>query len=207
MLGAAAGFVVGGLLHPQEDEALTGLVQTGAWLGDPAWVPSHLLLLVAEVLLIVGLLGLVTGHPDLGVSARRAGWVALAAAALWVVEGVPHVLAAGDAHAVTGGHHAPFFSVFQQVAPLIYPIVGLSVGALATLGRGRLTHPIFAVAGVVGGGAYALGPLLEGLGGIDEVDFLYPLGLLMAVWFAAVGATELMRRRNATGERAPQVSG
>jgi hypothetical protein len=116
--------------------------------------------------------------------------------ALWVVEGVPHVLAAGDAHAVAAGHPTPFFSGFQRLAPLVYPIIGLSVAALAALGGRRLTHPVFVVAGVVGGGAYALAPLLEGVGGADELDFLYALGLLMAVWFAAVGATELLRRRD-----------
>ena len=158
-------------------------------------MPSHLLLLLAEILLTVGLLGLLTAHQDLPRSARRAGRVALAGAVLWVVEGVPHVLAAGDAHAVAAGHPAPFFAGFQQLAVLVYPVVGLSVGALATLGGRRLTHPLFGVAGAVGGGAFALAPLLEGLGGIDGLDFLYLLGLLMAVWFAAVGATELIRRR------------
>jgi hypothetical protein len=90
-------------------------------------VPSHVLLLSAEILLIIGLYGLVTAHQHLSVWARRAGWAALAAVALWVVEGVPHVLAAGDAHAVAAGHPTPFFSGFQQLAPLVYPIVGLSV--------------------------------------------------------------------------------
>jgi hypothetical protein len=54
--------------------------------------------------------------------------------------------------------------------------------------------PVFVVAGVVGGGAYAVAPLLEGLGGVDELDVLYALGLLMAVWFAAVAVTELLRQ-------------
>ena len=62
LLAAAAALVLGGWLHPQEDEALHGLVRTGAWLGDPAWVPSRVLLLSAEILLIIGLYGLVTAH-------------------------------------------------------------------------------------------------------------------------------------------------
>ena len=107
------------------------------------------------------------------------------AVALWVVEGVPHVLSAGDAHAVSAGHPTPFFSGFQRLAPLVYPIIGLSVAALAALAGRRLTHPVFVVAGVVGGGADALAPLLEGVGGINELDVLYALGLLIAVWFVS----------------------
>lgn len=76
MLAAAAVLVLGGLLHPQEDEALSGLAQTHAWLGDPMWVPSHLLLLLAEVLLIAGLVGLVSERRDLPVWVRRVAWVA-----------------------------------------------------------------------------------------------------------------------------------
>jgi len=196
MLVAAAGLLLGGFLHPQEDEALTGAQQTGAWLGDPAWVPSHLLLLFGELLLIVGLLGLLTTHPGLSTIARRTGWVALVGAVLWAIEGVPHVLAAGDAEAATTEDATPFFSAFQQVAPLVYPVVGLAVAALALVSRRSLTDPVFSACGTVGGTAYALAPLLEGLAGIDELDFLYVLGLLMAVWFAAVGATELGRRLN-----------
>lgn len=105
------------------------------------------------------------------------------------------MLAAGDAHAVAAGHPTPFFSGFQQLSPVVYPIVGLSVGALAVLGGARLAPPVFVVAGAVGGAAYAMAPLLENVGGIDALDILYLLGLLMAVWFAAVGVTELARRR------------
>lgn len=196
MLASGASFLLGGLWHPQEDEALAGAAQTSAWLADPAWVPAHLVLLLAEVLLVVGLVGLLRAGPTLAAPARAAGWAATAAAVLWVAEGVPHVLAAGDAHAVAAGHATPSFGLFQSLSVLVYPLVGLSVCGLAVLAGRRLTHPALTAVAVVGGLAYAAAPVLEGVLGISVLDPLYAVGLLMGVWFAAVGGTELVRRRS-----------
>lgn len=194
MVGSAAALVVGAVLHPQEDETLTGDAQTSAWLGDPWWVPSHMILVLAEVLLLVGLIGLLVGRPDLPTRVRRAAQVASVSTGLWLVESVPHVLSAGDAHAIGHGGATPSFTLFQQLSPVVYPLVGLSVSALALVGGRHLTHPVFSVVGVVGGLAYAAAPLAENVMGIDSLDFLYAVGLLMAGWFAAVGVTELTRR-------------
>lgn len=207
MIAAAGTLVVGGFLHPDQDPNLPEEAILAVWLGDPLWVPSHSLLLVGAILLVPGLLGLLGGRPDLPVGARRAAWSAVAGAALWVVEGVPHLAAAAESAAAAAGRSTPLLVSHQLLALLAFPLVGLSVAALAVRGGRRLAHPVFAGLAAVGGVAWAAAPWAVGPLRIESVGRLFPMGMLMAAWFLAVGVAELAHRRAGTLHPASTASG
>lgn len=194
MIASAVTFVVGGLLHPDGDPSLPEAAGLAAWIGDALWVPSHALILVGAILLVPGLLGLLGAHPGLSTGARRAGWAAVAGAVLWAIESVPHLGAAAETAAAAAGEPTPILMTHQVLSLLAYPLVGLSTAALAVLGGRALAHPAFAVLAVVGGVAWSIAPWSVGPLGLEQLAFLFPVGILMAVWFAAVGITDVTRR-------------
>lgn len=203
MLASVVTFVIGGSLHPAQDPTLPEAAGLAAWIGDAQWVPSHALLLVAAILLVPGLLGLLAARPWLSTAARRAGWVAVVAAALWALEGVPHLAAASESAAAAAGQPTPILFSHMVLSLFAYPLIGLSVAALAVLGGRRLAHPAFAVAAVVGGVAWAAAPWAVGPLGIEGAGVLFPVGgNLMVLWFAAVAVGELVGRRSGARERA-----
>lgn len=207
MIAAAVTLVVGGFLHPDQDPNAPEEAILAAWLGDPLWVPSHSLLLVGAILLVPGLLGLLGGRPDLPAAARRAGWVAVAGAALWVVEGVPHLAAAAESAAAAAGQPTPLLVIHQLLALVAFPLVGLSIAGLAVLGGRQLAHPVLAALAAAGGVAWTAAPWAVGPLGIESLGWLFPVGMLMAPWFLAVGVGELARRRAGTPRPASTASG
>jgi len=200
MIAAAVAYVTGGLLHPDMDPTLPEAAALAAWIGDALWVPSHALILVGSILLLPGLLGLLSARPGLSTGARRAGWVAVAGAVLWAVEGLPHVGAATESAAAAAAQPTPILFSHQLLSLLAYPLLGLTVAALAVLGGRQLAHPVFAVFAVVGGLAWSIAPWGVGPLGIGALGALFPVGILMAVWFAAVGVSELISRRTRTSD-------
>ena len=206
MIAAAAAFVVGGLLHPDEDPSLPEAAGFAAWIGDPLWVPSHTLILVGGIVLVPGLLGLLGARPGLSAGARRAGRVAVIAAVLWAVESLPHLAAATESAAAAAGQPTPILMSHQLLALLAYPLVGLSVAALAVLGGRQLAHPGFAALAVIGGLAWGVAPWAVGPLGIERLGLLFPVGMLMALWFVAVGVGELSRRRAGTPDVADRAA-
>ncbi|MFS8096162.1 hypothetical protein LFM09_03390 [Lentzea alba] len=201
LVAGAVALVSGGMLHPEEDPSLTGHAAEAAWIGDPLWVPSHSLILLSSILFALGLTGLLRDKP-LPAAARRAGWIAVAGAVLCVVENVPHLVAHFESDAAAAGHSTPFLNTHQVLALLAFPVFGLSVAALAVLGK--LTNPLFTVGAVVGGIAWSLGPWAVGPLGLEQLDVLFIIGMLMALWFAAVGVGGLTR---AKGPKAGQPTG
>jgi hypothetical protein len=203
LVASAVTFVLGGLLHPDEPPGVPEAEGLAAWIGSPLWVPSHTLILTGSILLVPGLIGLLAGRPDLTAGARRAGRVALVGAVVWVVESVPHLGAAAESAAAAAGDPTPILFSHMVLSLLAYPLVGLAVAALAVLGGRTLTHPVFAALAVVGGVAWSLAPWLVGPLAVEGADVLFPLGILMATWFAAVGVSEAIRRRSAAPEPTP----
>lgn len=202
IVGAVA-LLIGGLLHPEEDPALSGHAATAAWIGDPLWVPSHSLILLSSVLFALGLFGLLRARPDLPATTRRAGWVAVAGAVLSVVENVPHLAATFESDAAAAGHATPFLNAHMVLALLAFPLFGCSVAALAVLGGRQLAHPVVAAGAVVGGICWSLGPWAVGPLGIESLDVLFIVGMLMALWFAVVGVRAVLVK----GPKAGQPTG
>jgi hypothetical protein len=169
--------------------------------GDSLWVPSHVGILVWAVLLVPGLLGLARSGLLSG-AARTAAWVAFGVSILWLVESVPHLLAALDQDALLAGQSAPFLYGHLVGATLVYPLIGFSVAALALLSGRTLTHPVLGVLGAVGAAAFGFAPVAVGPLGIDALGFLFTGLLLFALWTAAVGVTALIRRRSSVPQPA-----
>jgi len=201
LIASAVAFTTGGLLHPGQDPSLPARAALAAWIGDPLWVPSHALILAGAMLLVPGLLGLRHRHPDLPDGAHRAARAATLGALLWTVESVPHLGAATESAAAADGRATPILFTHMVLSLVAYPLVGLSVAALAVLAGGRLAHPGFAVLAVPGGLAWSLAPWLVGPLRLESFAVLFPLGILMALWFVGVGVRELGRRRVAAGPR------
>jgi hypothetical protein len=185
---------LGSALHPSGDPTLTGDAGLASWVGDPMWVTSHALILAATVLLVPALLGLtrtLTGN------AHTAARVATAVSIVWVVESVPHLLAALDEDALLSGRAAPFLMGHIVGSAIVYPLVGLAFAALALLGGGALAHPVFNVLGAVGALAFGFAPIAVGPLGIDALGVLFSGSLLLTAWLVVVGVTALMRGRAA----------
>ncbi len=191
--GGVLGFL-GSLLHPQGDPTLTGDAALASEVGDPLWIPSHVLVLVFVALLVPGLLGLARSGVLSG-AARTAALVAFGAAIVWLVESVPHLLAVADHHALLAGQPAPFVTAHLIGASIVYPLGGFSIAALALLGGRQLAHPVLNVLGALGAVAFGIAPIAYDVLGIVELGVLFAGSMLLTAWVAAVGATALFRQR------------
>ncbi|MGD9526042.1 hypothetical protein [Pseudonocardia sp.] len=196
LLAAGVLGFLGSLLHPMGDPTLTGDAALAAEVGDPLWVPSHVLILAFTVLLVPGLLGLARSGALSG-RARTAALVAMGAAVLWVVESVPHLLAVTDHHALLTGQPAPLVTTHLVGASIVYPLAGFSIAALALLGGRRLAHPVLNALGALGSVAFGIAPIAYDVLGITEAGDLFAGSLLLTAWIAVVGATALVRKRSA----------
>lgn len=201
LLAAGVCGLVGGLLHPDEDPTLTGDAALASWVGNAMWVPSHALILASTALLVLGMLGL-SRSAVLSGAARTAARVVLGASIVWLVESVPHLLAALDEPRLLAGAPAPFLTGHLLGAVVVYPLVGLSVAALALLGGRALAHPALNVLGAVGAVAFAIAPVAVGPLGIEALGVLFGGMLLAMAWFALVGVTALVRRRESAHQPA-----
>ena len=195
LISGILGFV-GSLLHLTGDTALASEV------GDPLWVPSHVLVLGFVALLVPGLLGLARSGVLSG-AARTAALVAFGVAIVWVVESVPHLLAAADHHALLTGQPAPFVTGHLIGATIVYPLGGLSIAALALLGGRRLAHPVLNVLGAIGAVAFGIAPIAYDVLGIEELGDLFAGSLLLTAWLVAVGVTALIRQGPSVPQPAP----
>lgn len=205
LIAAGLLFVIGGALHPNEDSSLPDEEATAETLGAATWIPSHALLLVSAIGFLIGLFLLVRSQVPLSTAARRAAWVATAGAALYAVEGIFHLAAFADQEALLTGDATPFLSTHTTMGLVVYPLFTFAVAALAVLSRRTLTHPVIGILGAIGAVAFGVAPALVGLADIEALGWLFPVGgILMALWFTAVGVTALVRgSARRTGAAAP----
>lgn len=186
---AGALFAVGGLLHPKGDPV--------AQLADPVWTPAHLVLLAGLVVLAPALYAVVRGRGAAWPPAVRVAALAVCgAAALGVVEMVPHLLAGGEAHAAAHGGPTPLLELHQRMSLFSNLLLGLSLAALAVLAAGtRALGGGRAVAGlaVVGGLAFGLAAPLLVATGIEAFAVLFSGSVLIGLWLAVSGV--LLARR------------
>lgn len=202
LVGGTLGFG-GSLLHPMGDPTLSGDALVASEIGDPLWVPSHVLILLFAVLLAPGMLGLARSGVVSG-AARTAAMLTFGASVVWVLESVPHLLAAAEHHALLTGGSTPFLTAHELTAGVVYPLVAFPLAALALLGGRRLAHPVLNVLGALGAVAFGIAGFSLYVLGSEALLDLFAGSLLFPLWVAVVGAVALVRRRSAAPSATPR---
>ncbi len=197
LLAGGALFFIGGSMHPKEDPPdVTVLEHLRIMFENPAWYPSHAVLLVGMVLLAVSLIALLRGGTLARVrSAQAAGSIAAVAAVLGSLDMVLHLVAASEADKIAAHVSTPITNVHVVLQTFTVPFFGCSLAAFAVVGAwsGTLGTRVIAVFGAVGGVGYGLagGTVLF----TDRLNFLFPFASGIGVWAFAAGISLLIRRR------------
>lgn len=187
-------FLIGGAMHPDEDTSLPEAEATAGFIGAPAWVPSHSLVLIGSLGFLIGLFVLARSRMPFSNAAQRAAWVAAIGAALFFVESFFHLAAFADEDAALAGDATLFLSTHMALALVVYPLFTFAVAALAVLSRNSLTHPVIGIVGAIGAVIFGLAPALAGLADIQALGWMFPVGaIVLAMWFIVVGVTALIR--------------
>lgn len=197
---------VAGALHPKEDPPdVTVKEHLRIMYENDAWYPSHGLFLVGIGLIAVALAAVVRRRALQGAvhrAALAAAWTTGAATAAVLV----HLLSALDADRIAAGEATPITDAQIVLEAVTAPAAGVAIAVLAALGAAtrRFGNRSAAVAGIVGGLAYALA------GGTfwftDALDPLFPLAGLIGVWAVLTGASTLRQVNATTPERQMSAS-
>lgn len=172
---------------------------------DPAWVPSHALILASVVLLTVGLLGARRDvlWPTRATSALRIAGVAMA---LYVVEAVFHLAAAVDSDRLAAGDFAPIAFAHIALAAVLYPVSGLAIIHLSwkLLPTMSLPQRTLAVAGMLGGFLHAtVIPTTLIFGDLETSPMFAFAAVLIAVWSIGVGLVGIRSWKQQAGSPEP----
>ncbi|HVL06578.1 MAG TPA: hypothetical protein VM388_11350 [Acidimicrobiales bacterium] len=202
MLIGGVAFFIGGSMHPGEDPpGLTLEEHLHLLYTDPAWFPSHAVLLVGLSLMAVGLVTLARGRTLASVpQAQKAATIAAAAGVAGALAMVLHLVAGSEADRIAAGQSTPITDVQLVVETLTVPAFGFGIAALALIGSSSrlLGNRVSAAFAVVGGVGYGLA------GGTaiftDALNFLFPAAAGIAVWAVAVGVGLLARPRVPTAQ-------
>lgn len=129
LLGGGAFFFVGGSMHPSDDPpGLSAKEHLELLFSDPAWYPSHALLLVGMLLIAASLVVLVRGGTLAAVPrAQKVGTIAAIAATLAALGMLLHLVAASDADRLGAGEGTPITNVHVVVETLTVPFFGFSI--------------------------------------------------------------------------------
>lgn len=197
LLTGGAFFFAGGSMHPSEDPpGLSVKEHLQLLYSDPAWYPSHALLLVGMVLMAASLVVLVRGGTLAAAPrAQMVGNVGAVAAVLATLGTLLHLVAATDADRIAAGQATPITDVEVVAETLTVPAFGFSIAALAVIGALTRTvgNRVTAALGVVGGLSYGLagGTFLF----TDRLNFLFPGAGAIGLWAIAAGIGLLLRSR------------
>jgi len=221
IIGGALLFV-GELLHPTAVSGLDERQTVAAELGDPLWIPAHALSLAGTAVLLIGMIAFVSSHTTgnlgprelrredtplaitvpLTKGARRAAlWVAVATG-LYVIQGIPHLVAFVDRDALLAGQATPFLYTYYGLSVVAYPLFGFSVATLAWLSGRTLIHPVVNTLLAVVAVAFGLAPILHALTDIAVLDLLFWGAAVVALWFVAIGTIALARDHRERGHPA-----
>ena len=197
LLGGGAFFFVGGSMHPGEDPpGLSVKEHLHLLFRDPAWYPSHALLLVGMVLIAAALVALVRGGALASVPrGQRVGAIAAVAAVLAALDMLLHLVVASEASSIAAGEATPLTDVHVIAETLTVPAFGFSIAVLGVIGAMTRTigNRLIAVLAVVGGVTYGLagGTFLF----TDRLNVLFPGGAAIGLWAIAAGIWLLVRSR------------
>jgi hypothetical protein len=183
----------GGAMHPQASGS-TVEAHLLSMFASPHWPLAHVLLLVGAV---AGFLAMVSAWRTRAFGVRVQRWLPLVIAG-WgfgALELVPHLLAAGDAHALAHHGATPVLDLHMLMQTIASPAVGLTGALLAVVvarAAGTRMSWVLAAFAVVGGVASgAAGPLTVLLDARFAVLFPFQAGI--AVWVTGTGV-RLLRR-------------
>ncbi len=197
LLGGGSFFFVGGSMHPGEDPPGLGLKEHLHLLfQDPAWYPSHALLLVGMVLIAASLVTLVRwGTLASAPRAQRVGSIAAVAAVLGGLDMLLHLVVASEASNIAAGGGTPLTDAHVVAETLTVPAFGFSIAALGVIGALTRTigNRLTAVLAVVGGVTYGLAGATFAF--TDRLNFLFPGGGVIGLWAIATGIGLLVRSR------------
>lgn len=197
LLGGGVFFFVGGSMHPGEDPPGLSLKEHLHLLfQDPAWYPSHALLLVGMVLIAASMVALVRGGTLASVPrAQRVGSIAAVAAVLGALDMLLHLVVASEASSIAAGGGTPLTDVHVVAETLTVPAFGFSIAALGVIGALTRTigNRLTAVLAVVGGVTYGLAGVTFAF--TDRLNFLFPGGGVIGLWAIATGIRLLVRSR------------
>lgn len=179
VLGASL-VIVGRLRHPR------GLME--AMLVDSAWIPSHAAMFVGFVILLSGLVRYRRALP-LPEGTRRWATFAIWTGVLQAVQMFVHMVSNVDAIALQAGEATPMLTTHLWMATIVNPLFALAVVGLALAGVRERTFGSpwivwLGIAGAVGHGAVMWLVFVLELG---RFTFLFPLVIVLALWFGLVG--------------------
>lgn len=166
---------IGGPMHPG------GTMEQ--MLGDPNWVPSHLLILAAFLAFTAGLVLLAKSVPGGPATAK---WLRLAliGTALQTVEMAVHTAAAVDHANLVAGRATPVLMTHLALSIAIYPIFAFTVAGfiVATMRERSLGSKWIGWIGIAGVAAHGVAPPLVLLTELPWARLLFPMIVLFAVW-------------------------
>jgi hypothetical protein len=177
---AALFLLAGGPQHPGGTMA--------EMLGNPKWVPAHLLVLTGFVVLLVGL---VSYQRATSLPSRTQRWLrfAIIGTALQAIEMVFHTAAVVDHDHLVAGAATPVLTTHLWLAVIFYPIFGLTLAGFIVAGmRDRvLGSPWIAWLGIVGVLAHGIAPVLVVLLNVEGARILFPFLIGFALWLVLAG--------------------
>jgi hypothetical protein len=147
--------IAGGPQHPSPDLGLSFHESTAVMLANPAWVPSHLGLLVSYGFLLLAVWYWGRAVQPAG-SARAWQRFALVAITLGIVEMAFHTASVVDLERLRAGEATPVLTTHLVLAASVNPLLGAGIGGLALMGaRARLLGSVWiAWMAVLGGAMY-----------------------------------------------------
>jgi hypothetical protein len=199
ILGGVA-FFIGGATHPGDSGEGSKVAQLHAMLVDPAWYPSHALLLTAFACFAAGIIT-IRMRGDLGAGMTKLLTVVSVITVIATLGMLLHLLAATNADAIAGHETNLRYHVQQVVETVFDSLWGLSIAALAVAGGLTRTvgNRITLALGLVGGLTFALASATIAF--TDLFDPLFMLGSLIGVWGVAAGAMALLGRTESVTRR------
>lgn len=145
-----------GRLHPDAPAEEPLRSELAIMTADDAWVPAHVLMLGATVLLALGRWGAL--RSEAFAAARTSVKLAAIAMTLFAVESVFHLAAVVDSDALASGESAPVAMTHVVLGAILYPLSGLAIASLSLRLAQRWTgaRRLVAVPGIVGGLIHAV---------------------------------------------------
>ncbi|MGH3735207.1 MAG: hypothetical protein ACRDT6_06240 [Micromonosporaceae bacterium] len=191
-LGGIA-FFAGGASHPGDSGEGNKVEQLHQMLVQPAWYPSHALLLLSMGLFAAGILT-ISRRGDLSdgmaTVTKTVGGIAVLATLGMTV----HLFAALGAESLAAGQPTLISTVQTWNETIINTLWALSIAFLAVTGglTRTLGNRITIALGLVGGLAFALAAATIAF--TDRFDALFALGSLIGIWGVAVGVMAVTRK-------------